>query len=99
MTPAAIETAFNELINKRGIHNICGRSLNSILQLRYRHRHYGNVSINTKVFFLQKAKWPMEQYVYTQKDLASLLTFYAKSSAAAKNLGIEYIIEKWKNAK
>ena len=96
MTPAAIEKAFNEVIKKRGIHAIAGRSLNSVLQLRYRHKHYGNVSINTKVFFLQKAKWPMEQYMYTQKDLVSLINFYNKSSPAAKNLGTEYIIEKWK---
>jgi len=38
----------------------------------------------------------MEQYMYTQKDLVSLINFYNKSSSAAKNLGTEYIIEKWK---
>jgi len=38
----------------------------------------------------------MEQYMYTHKDLADLLNFYTRCSKAARALGIEYCIEKWK---
>lgn len=99
MNIAAIDTAFKEVINRRGIHKTAGRSLNSVLQLRWRFKHTKNVSYSTKIFYLQKAGVHMEKYLYTEKDLVSLLNFYNRTSQSARNLGNEYVVEKWKNLK
>jgi len=95
MNTAAIDNAFHEVIHRRGIHKTAGRSLNSVLQLRWRHRHT-HVSYNTKIFYLQKAGVQMDKFLYTENDMVSLLTFYNRTSQAARNLGNEYVVEKWK---
>lgn len=93
---SAIDRAFDEVIVRRGIHRVAGRSLPSVLRLRYRHRHFGNVSYNTKLFFISKAGVNMEAYQYSQSDLVSLLQFHERTSGMAREFGAAYVIEKWK---
>lgn len=95
---SALDRAFEKVLFQRGIHKITGRTLDSVLTLRYRHRHFGNVSYNTKLFYIRKAGVPMEQYQYTHDDLVSLLKFNERTSGLAREFGPAYVIEKWKQS-
>jgi hypothetical protein len=96
---SAIDKAFQQVLYQRGIHKLVGRSLNSVLRLRYRHRHYGNVSYNTKLFYIRKAGIPMDGYEYTLADLVSLLQFNERTSGMAREFGAAYVIEKWQQSR
>ncbi len=95
----AIDRAFSEVIYRRGIHRLAGRTLSSVLRLRYRHRHFNDVSYDMKLFYIRKAGVPMEKYQYTHDDLVELLKFNERTSGQAREFGPAYVIEKWLQSK
>lgn len=97
MHTETIDKLFDEVIRRRGIHRIAGRSLDSVLQLRYRLGKGQKISLETKIFFLQKAGIRLEQLRWSDQDLLSFLRFYNNTSEAARKFGPEYVLEKWKN--
>lgn len=97
MHTETIDTLFSEVIGRRGIHRVVNKQLPAVLQLRYRHKNKGNVSMKTKLFYLQKAGVRMEHFQWTDGDMLSLLRFYINTSEMARMFGPEYVFEKWKS--
>lgn len=94
-----INDQFKKLIEKRGIYKSLGQTEVSIRQLRHRLRQGKTISLDLKLALLHKSGWRPENKPYSRKDLVKLLTFYKRTSQAARDEGPEYIIEKWERSR
>ncbi len=91
----AINKAFSTLIYERSVHHKLSISATYVHQLRYRLKNGLGISTDLKIKLLQKSGWRQSQAIYTRQDLLDILKFYNRSSRAAKDLGFQYILEKW----
>lgn len=92
-----INEEFNLAIRKRGAAVLLGKSFASLRMLRWRQKHKNDISLDMKLQILQKSGVQIEKYKYKQEDLVELIKYYQRCSMAARELGAEYIVEKWIN--
>lgn len=97
MNTEVIDKLFNQVINERAVHlRLKHCSSAAIRNLRYRQKgKLCPVSHKKKIQVLQLAGVKLEHYEYTQKDMVNFLKFYNNTSQAARDLGIEYVLQKW----
>lgn len=82
------------MLAQRGIHNKLGETSGYIRQMRYKLANGISISTDTKLRLLQKTGWQQDDKIYSQKDLVALAKFTLKQTAA-RELGAEYIVEKF----
>lgn len=92
-----LHEAFKEMINKPAIYNTLKISRTHVMYMRWRVRNNLNITLNTKIKYLQKAGYRLEKYQYTDADLMDLVIFSFNVSKEARGFGAAYIIEKWKS--
>jgi len=90
-----IDKEFKKLISQRNVGPKLGETNNYIKQLRYKDKNGIGIGMETKIRLLQKSGWKQEDGTFTRKDLVSLLNFYKRTSQAARDMGPEYVIDKW----
>jgi hypothetical protein len=95
MDTEEIDKKFNELLAKRGVHNELGIKSSYVTTLRYKLANDIGVSLETKIALLQKSGWNQGDNNFTRKDLVNAVKFALRQSAAAKEHGAEYIVEKY----
>jgi hypothetical protein len=95
MNTDLLDTAFAALIKKRGVHNALGVEDNYVQQLRYKLKNGLAIRTDTKLRLLQKSGWRQDDRIYNRKDLIGFINFYNRTSQAARELGPEYVIQKW----
>lgn len=91
----AIDTAFADLIAKRGVYKDLNITMTHLKQLRYKLKHGQGISTDLKLQLLQRSGWRQDQAQYTRQDLVSLLKFYERTSQVARDVGPEYVVEKF----
>lgn len=96
MNTDLLEKAFATMITKRSVHVDIGIDSNYVQQLRYKLRRGINIRMDTKLRLLQRGGWRQDDKIYSRKDLVNLLNFWKTTSQAARELGPEYVIDKWK---
>ena len=95
MNQEEINKAFEALIAERGVHNRLRLSSGVVRNMRYNMAKGIPVSTDLKLEWLKKSGWQEEAASFTRADLISLMKHYERSSAAARENGPEYILEKW----
>lgn len=98
MHTQTIHDAFAEMIRKPAVHHSLNISGTHSRLMRWRVRHNFGISIDTKIKYLQRAGYRLDQFQYTDADLVSLINFTLRSGIQAKEFGPAYILEKWKKA-
>lgn len=99
MDTKQIDASFQEMINKRGVHEKLGISSQQVRNYRQYLKDGRGVSTDLKLQLLQKYGIFAQEESFTRKELISLLNFYSRTSQAARDNGPEYVIEKWKQTK
>lgn len=99
MDTKQIDQAFKEMIHTRGIHEKLGISSQQVRNYRQYLKDGRGVSTDLKIQLLQKAGVYTQEKTFTKRDLISLLNFYNRTSQAARDMGPEYVIEKWEAKK
>lgn len=99
MNTDVIEKEFEKLLAKRGIYKMLGITSGDVRNYRYKLANGEPIKLETKLKLLQKSGWRQDDVKYTTQDLVSLINFYNKTSQAARNMGAEYVIEKWAASK
>lgn len=92
-----INSLFNTTIRKKGIAQVLNKTHATVRMMRWRHTKKNDISLELKLRVLQQAGVPLETYKYNHADMVSLLNYYQHCSMAARELGNEYIVEKWAN--
>lgn len=87
---------FEAVISKRGIHHKIGKKGNAVRQIRHRHKTGKPISLETQLLFLQKAGVTVAHLEWSDKDMVALLRFYNSTSEMARQFGVEYVFEKFK---
>lgn len=64
--------------------------------MRYALRHGKRITLDTKIKYLQRAGYSLEQFKYNDGDLINLVRFVLAASVQTKALGAGYILDKWK---
>jgi hypothetical protein len=95
MNTQEIDKAFEKMINERGVHRRLGISSANVRGMRNKISNGIAVSTGTKLKLLQKAGIRQEDRTFTRKDLVFILKFYINTSAAARDLGPEYVVDKY----
>jgi hypothetical protein len=93
-----INKLFETAIAQPGIHHKLGITAKSVRMMRYNYKRWGRVRIERRVWVLQQLGINIEAYQYTKKDMVDLLNYYQRCSHAARELGNEYVVEKFINA-
>jgi hypothetical protein len=95
MNSEVIDKAFQDMICKRGIHQVLGIDRNNVYQLRSKLRRNIPISIDLKLRLLRRSGWRENELEFTKDDMRRLVEFTVKQSKTAKAFGAEYILEKW----
>lgn len=95
MNTDAIDKAFTALLKEKSVYKKLGETDNYIKQLRYKLKNGIGVSMELKLRLLQKSGWRQPDETFSRADLVSLLKFNNRASQATRDLGPEYVIEKW----
>lgn len=95
MTIEIIDAAFIKAIGERGSHRRMGISVNYAAQLRYKLRRGLTVSTDLKLKLLQRTGWITPDTRYTYKDLVEVARVATGAGRAGKDLGPEYLVEKF----
>jgi hypothetical protein len=95
MNTLEIDKAFEAMINERGVHRRLGISSANVRSMRNKISNGIAISTGTKLKLLQKAGIRQQDSTYTRKDLVNVLKFYINTSASARELGIEYVVDKY----
>lgn len=90
-----INKAFADLLATRGVHHQLGITSSAVRSLRFKLSTGAGISTDTKIKLLQKSGWRQDQFSFSQKDLVAAVRFALGSSAAAKEQGPEYLVEKF----
>lgn len=93
-----INRLFETAIAQPGIHKKLGITAKSVRMMRYNYKRWGRVRIERRVWVLQQLGIKLEAYQYTKTDMVELLKYYQRCSQAARELGIEYVVEKFINS-
>lgn len=99
MNTEAINTAFEEMIGRKKIHEELDIPANRVYQYRNQLKKGPEISLDKKLELLRKSGWREDEVKYGHNDLISLLNFYKRTSQAARDQGPEYVIEKWRARK
>lgn len=91
-----IDKDFETLIMQRGIYKKLGLTPEEVKYLRHNIRTGKGISIEKKMKVLQKSGWQQDQAEYTRQELIGFAKFVLRSGAAAKELGVAYLFDKWK---
>jgi len=92
---AKINQLFEQAIAEKAVYRKLGISARAVASMRYNYKKHGRVRIERRVWVLQKLGIDINAYQFNKTDLVNLLKFYNRSSQAAKDLGVEYIAEKF----
>jgi hypothetical protein len=95
MDTAAIDKAFIELIEKRGVYKELGVPPGNIRTWRYNIANNIPISTDTKLQLLQKSGWTPGKPKFTRADMISFVKFYTRASEAKKKMGFEFMLEQW----
>ncbi len=95
MNTDIIDKAFKDMIAIRGIHNKLKIPDNRVQQYRSALKNGKTISTDLKIHLLQKTGWQQDDKTYNRKELVSLLNFWKRTSQAARDMGPEYVFEKW----
>lgn len=98
MKKNCIDEAFKKMIIQRGIHAKLGVKSGLVRTYRYNLSKGINVSSDKKLSLLIKSGWRADDLQFSRRDLVSLLNFWKRTSQQARELGPEYVIEKWEMA-
>jgi hypothetical protein len=91
-----VHTAFKEVISIPGIYHKLGIPKNNLTQYRWKLKRGINITLDKKLSVLQRAGYRLESFQFTDSDVISAISFSVKASQATRNMGAEYIFEKWK---
>lgn len=92
-----INEKFAEIIRKKGIAEKTGLPQHYFRQYRYMHKQ-GRISLAKQIKVLKMAGVNLQEtHRYEHKDLVELLNYYQRCSLAARQMGNEYIVEKFIN--
>lgn len=90
-----IDYDFARLISQRGVFRRLGMRQGSIKQMRYRFRHGIPISTDYKIKLLQRSGWQHSDKEFTHLDLVAAIKMALNSSPHTRQLGPEYIAEKY----
>lgn len=93
-----VHAAFKEVIATPGIYHKLGIPKNNLAQYRWKIKKGINVTLNKKLWVLQRAGYRLESIQYTDADVIAAITFALNASQATRNMGPEYVFEKWKTS-
>lgn len=94
-----IHNVFEKTILMPGIYRKIGIPKNNVAQYRWKLKRGIKITIDKKLWVLQRAGYRFESLQYTDKDLVDILTFALNASQATRNMGPQYLLEKWKYIK
>lgn len=95
MNVTIIDTEFAKYIAKPGIYQQMKITHQHQKLLRYHLRKGVPISLNKKLTLLQRAGWRQDQFQYTHEDLVAALKFSLQCAQSTRNMGAEYLAEKW----
>lgn len=98
MNTDVIDAAFRDMISQRGIYRKLGITAGNVRNIRYNLNNAIPVSTDLKLKLLQKSGWRQDDKTYSRSDMVSLLRFYQRTSQTARDMGEEYVIEKWEQS-
>lgn len=93
-----VDAAFEALISKKGVEKTLEIDRNYLYQLRSKIKNGVEVSEATKLALLLKSGWQPHTAggdAFSRLELVSFAKFVLKAGAKAKELGPEYLVEKW----
>lgn len=91
-----IHFAFSEVVNTRGIYNVLGVPKNNVAQYRWKLKRNIHITLDKKLYVLQKAGYRVEQFQYTDAHLLDIVKFTIKAAQNTRDMGAEYVLDKWK---
>jgi hypothetical protein len=94
-----VHETFSEMINIPGIYRRLKITKNNVAQYRWKLKRGVHITIDKKLLLLQRAGYHLDSFKYTDRDLAEAIRFTIRASNATKNMGPEYLLEKWKASK
>lgn len=92
-----VHAAFKEVIARPGIYYQLGIPKNNVAQYRWKLKRGVNITLNKKLWVLQRAGYRLESFQFTDADVIDAIKFAINASQATRNMGAEYVFEKWKN--
>lgn len=92
---STINRLFEKAMAEPAVHRKLGITAKAARMMRYNYKKHGRVRIERRIWVLQQLGINLNAYEYTKTDLINLLKFYNRSSQAAKDLGVEYVVEKF----
>ncbi|THU34249.1 hypothetical protein FAM09_24840 [Niastella caeni] len=93
-----VHIAFKQVIGTPGIYHKLNIPKNNVAQYRWKLKRNVHITIDKKLWVLQRAGYRLESFQYTDKDVVEAIRFAINASQATKKMGAEYILEKWKSA-
>lgn len=99
MSTDAIHKVFAEKIRQTGIHRQMGISQAYVMTMRYKVRIGIPIKLETKLRLLQRAGWSQDELRYTRHDLVAAVRAALNAGSTGKQLGAEYLVEKFLNLK
>lgn len=95
MNYEGIDYDFAILLSQRGVHRRLGVKNNNFRQMRFRFRHGIPISTDYKIMLLQRSGWRHDDKQFTRQDMVAAVTLALNSNSHARQLGAEYIVEKY----
>jgi hypothetical protein len=92
-----INKIFAEVINRPGIYHQLNIPKNNVAQYRWKLKRGIHITVDKKLSVLQRAGYNMQAFEWTDKDLVDAIRFALRQGDAARQMGAEYLFEKWKN--
>lgn len=99
MNTTVIDNAFAEMIHRKGVYKSIGITKTYQHQLRHQLRRGIHITYDQKLRLLQRSGWRQDDVQYSRKDLLEAIAFTIRTSAAAREFGPAYVLEKWELAK
>jgi len=93
-----VHSAFKEVIATPGIYHKLNIPKNNVAQYRWKLKRNVNITLDKKLWVLQRAGYRLESFQYTDKDMVAAIRFVINASQATRNMGAEYLYEKWRKA-
>ena len=92
---AIINRLFETAIAEKAVYRKLGITARTVASMRYNYKKHGRVRMEKRLWVLQKLGYDINAYSYTKANLVELLKFYNRCSQAARDLGPEYVAEKF----
>lgn len=91
-----IHAVFKEVISIPGIYHKLGIPKNNLAQYRWKLKRKIHITIDKKLWVLQRAGYRLESFQYTDADVIAAIRFAIDAAQSTRNMGAEYVFEKWK---